>query len=171
MLQRAHGNVLHRPWANPRDLEQGFEVSRGVDSDSAIGDLPRELPNRACARGDDPGPFQRRVGKLRGRRKQPLETGRPVDRLAPLRGDASGNGSRGANGDLLTEYRTDRELERIPGARQTDAGVSGTRALQQSITRQCPRHQRRIGVDIEHLGDAFGNLRNQRWIRDRHVYR
>ena len=171
MLQRAHGNVLHRPWTNPRDLEQGFEVSRHVESHFAIGYLPRELPNRACARGDDPGLFQRRVGKRRGRREQPFETDGLVDRLAPLRDDASSNRGCAANGDLLTEYRAHGELERIPGARQADAGVSGTRALQQSITRQCLGHERRIGVDIEHAGDPFRNLRNQRRIRDRHVYR
>jgi hypothetical protein len=171
MVQRAHGNVLHGPWANPRDLEQRFEVSLHVEGDSAIGYLPRELPNRACARADDAGFFQRRVGKLRRRREQPFETGGPVDRLAPLRGDATSNGGCGADGDLLTEYRAHGELERIPGAWQADAGVSGTGALQQSITRQCLRHERRIGVDVEHAGDPFGNLRNQRRIRDRHVYR
>ena len=127
--------TVHGP--SPRS-RAALRSSLDVESDLAIHAAPAPGSCGRARRRCRPFPAaHRQASQAKG--NSPFETTGPSIGWAPSRGDtASITWSRGANGDLLAEYRAHRELN--GSHRRPASGCRRerlTRALQQSVVRQC----------------------------------
>ena len=63
-----------------------------------------------------------------------------------------------ADGDLLAEHSADRQLEWVPAARHTQAGVSVEQPGQPAIVPEVPAHRREITIQIQHARQTRHDL-------------
>ena len=91
------------------------------------------------------------------------------NRRAEHRGDSPGYRRRRANRDLLTEDRPDRELEAVPRARRSNAGMLRQRPAQQRIRAEVVCDDRRVCAEIEHASHALDDAQQGPRIGKAHI--
>ena len=171
--ERAHGDVVRRPGADPRD---GGETRDGVVEPGRHVERQYALRNGRRQRADRCGPGARQtdrrhvgVDERGGRREEVREAVVVGDGRAEGADEAAGQRGRPAHGHLLAEDRADRQLESVPGARDTQSGTARHERRQHAAPGEMPRDVRGVGVEVEEPPRTCHDRRQGRATVERHA--
>ena len=158
-------------------LDRGTRVGARFELQSPRGHLPCQLDDASGTRAHDAQCRYvvdvRPCDALGARREMRESRVRCIGRVAERRGEAPGERGSTFDGDLLAEYRAQRELEAVEGAGDAKARVSLHRRAEQLIVREARRYHIRPGGEVEEVAqppEKCGQSRGE-WTRQLHEER
>ena len=180
LAQRAHGDVLRGPFADPRQGPQArhrlVEIASRIEQ-AGIGEHGRGQARQGG--GARPGHAERgdavdveAFGARKGVR-QPVRPDAAGDALAEGGDQLGGKAPGGGYGDLLAEDRAHRDLEPIPGARHPKSRARRDEGRQGAVAAELGGDHGRVGPEVEHPADAGDDRRQglEAGKADRHPQR
>jgi len=170
LVQLPHGDVLRRPRADAVDAPQPCDdlVQRPTRAEHArvVGDGPRQADERPRPRARHRQ--QRRIE--RGNRRRCGKNVREPSRVAGGKGQRLSAGPqehgaefrRGRHGDLLSEHRSDADLEPVPPSRHAEPRTRRHEPREARILRELRADHLGIGREVEETADACDDARQGR---------
>ena len=177
ITQGAQSNIVRGPLANagyfPETAHRGFEKSPGRKMQPAVGRVAcpgaerfrpgqRQANFRQVARVQRGGAFRRR-----GEVRQPVP--RSIQRRTKARRQASGQGGRRSDADLLAEDGPQTEFEDIPRSRNAQSGMPFDHRTQELVLPEMIGDLFWVGVQIEKFAHMLDQWKKHRRKRCRHA--
>jgi hypothetical protein len=176
LAQGTHRDVLGGPRTDAGKRAQHRRrlraVRRAGQRHRAARHFGGEAADRVGPRGHHARAFERGIHEVPRPRKHAPEREAVACRSLPAehRRDATGEGRRRLDRDLLPKDGTDGDLEAVPCSRRADARVPGPRAAQQRIGAQVLADDGGVRAEIEHRLHALDDRQEQARVGKANLY-